>query len=225
MTDRPIIFSAGMVLALLAGRKTMTRRIIKLPTKGEYVRPDMGGWAPTTVGGGNSFVIRRDGTREPAPELIAIWNQTTGTCVAARYQVGDRLYVRENLIYDWTENCWRYRADNALVIGPALPRPTPTRWPLGVCNSIHLPRDLSRITLIVNGVKIERLQDISDEDALAEGIEGTEFWREDHPPSICFSVLWNALHGADAWHKNPWVVAPSFRVEKINIDHLQQVAA
>lgn len=56
--DIPIIFSGPMVRALQEGRKTQTRRIIKLPTKGEYVRPDMGGWAAANIGGGGAFKVR-----------------------------------------------------------------------------------------------------------------------------------------------------------------------
>lgn len=69
MVTRPIIFSAPMVRALLAWRKTQTRRILNLPTKGIYERPDMGGWAPTTVGGHGCYYS--DG--RPAPEMEGMW--------------------------------------------------------------------------------------------------------------------------------------------------------
>lgn len=182
--DLPIIVSGPMVCALLEGRKTMTRRIIKLPTKGEYVRPDIGGWEPTTVGGGSSFRVRRDGTREPVPEIVAIWNRTTGTCIAAHYQVGDRLWVRETVACGacaldkpshWAPSFWRreqgsaenpnglwYAADGLCPVSPITDR---GRW----VPSIHMPRWASRLTLIVTGTKVERLQDISQKDAIAEG--------------------------------------------------------
>lgn len=170
MKDIPVIFSGPMVRALLEGRKTMTRRIIKLPAKGEYVRPDMGGWAPTTIGGGKSFTVTRDGTRVPCPETVAIWNQTTGTCIAAKYQPSDRLWVRENhrlTDCECTEACrgaghvW-YDADESGHRNVSNRKLRP---------SIHMPRWASRLTLIVTRVKIERLQEISETEAIAEGID------------------------------------------------------
>ena len=80
-----------------------------------------------------------------------------------------------------------------------------------------MPRWASRLTLTVTATKIERLQEISEDDARAEGVEATQFWREEHPPSICFSVLWNSLHGAGAWDTNPSLVCLSFDVAKANI--------
>lgn len=237
--DIPIIFSAPMVRALLDGRKTMTRRIIKLPTKGEYVRPDMGGWAPTTVGGGASFTVRRDGTREPAPELVAIWNQTTGTCVATHCQPGNRLWVREAVArIDNSEfgeaSHWQYRADTN---GSDFPgdwpveekdNPERPRWN----PSIHMPREASRLTLLVTAVKVERLQAIGNTDIISEGV--TPFQSGPTPmfgihvdggyehagltPRETFQNLWCTLHGPSGWNDNPFVVAITFRVIKANID-------
>lgn len=218
-TDIPIIFSGPMVRALLEGRKTMTRRIIKLPTKGQYVRPDIGGWAPTTVGGGASFAVRRDGRREPVPELVAIWNQTTGTCLAARYQIGDRLWVRENFAHVGTcdPGFLTYQAtypDDLAHLGmeivPATLKEAGYKWKA----SIHMPRPLSRLTLIVGSAKVERLQDISHDDAVQEGAS------DDGGPgtTLGFINIWKKLHGAASWEQNPFVVAISFRVIKANID-------
>ena len=94
MTDRPILFSGPMVRALLEGRKTQTRRILKLPTKGEYVRPDMGGWEASTIGGDGSFYMVA-GCKVPAPLRPCVWNQTTGTTVVPAINVGERLWVKE----------------------------------------------------------------------------------------------------------------------------------
>lgn len=216
--DIPIIFSRPMVRALLEGRKTQTRRIVKLPTKGEYVRPDMGGWAATTVGGGNSFIVRRDGTREPARECVAIWNQTTGTCIAMNYQPGDRLWVREN---------WRpiHSGDPSRgAVYMADVGRDDTKWR----PSIHLPRWASRLTLIVTGVQVERLQEISEADAIAEGADPIVDHGTGSAPylhRIGFEQLWCRIHGQGAWIANPFVVAVTFRVIKANVDAPEARAA
>lgn len=212
-----------MVRALFEGRKTQTRRIVKLPTKGEYVRPDLGGWAATTVGGGKSFVVRRGGAREPAPEFVAIWNQTTGTCLAARYQAGDRLWVREAFATDGP--VVRYVATDHIH---ELRKKKP---------SIHMPRWASRITLNVTATKIERLRKISEKDAIAEGCvedwaDGLPIWyvpgagmkRHGGFAIECFSLLWTSLHGTDSWVENPDVVALTFGVERKNIDQIATAA-
>jgi hypothetical protein len=248
--DIPIIFSRPMVRALLEGRKTQTRRIIKLPTKGEYVRPDMGGWEPTTVGGGKSFVVRRDGSRAPAPEMVAIWNQTTGTCIAMNYQPGDRLWVRENFAYvgstdpgfltygaTYPDDLAKYGCENV----PATLKEAGYKWK----PSIHMPREASRLTLPVDAVKVERIQDISDEDAIAEGVLAwRDSWTEKQAAEMflrgmeaavetkegtvaqrLFYLLWTGINGRESWTKNPFVVAPSFRVIKANIDAPEARAA
>lgn len=251
--DIPIIFSGPMVRALLDGRKTMTRRIIKLPTKGEYVRPDMGGWAATTVGGGKSFVVRRDGSREPQPEHVAIWNQTTGTCLATRFQPCQRLWVRETwqlhslatdfgtIVYRASINqSWTEAHEMVPVANIAGKRIRPKPFQQGWRSALYLFRELSRLTLIVDAVKVERLQAISDDDCLAEGV--CPFQSGPTPvfgikvdggyehagltPRETYMNLWCSLNGPSAWNDNPFVVAPSFRVIKANIDAAEaQIAA
>ncbi len=105
--------------------------------------------------------------------------------------------------------------------------------------SIHMPRWASRLTLIVESVKIERLQDISEEDARAEGIEWSDSldphgpckWRVYGEPSTgtscpiySFQSLWKYLHGPDAWDQNPDVVVIGFGVVKSNIDEIKEAA-
>ncbi|AHE56052.1 hypothetical protein [Sphingomonas sanxanigenens] len=247
--DRPIIFSAPMVRALLAGRKTQTRRVIKLPTKTHsggpiYERPDMGGWEATTHGGAGCFTIGKDGARQSVPELVGIWHQTTGTCVAAAYQPGDRLYVREHWrstpAYDdlapaemGGDEPVLYIADDATLNWAEADGTRRGRHR----QAMHMPRWASRVTLIVDDVRCQPLQDISREDAIAEGLALAsnaieEFWRWPEPhhenlwlsPPAAYRHLWNSLHGADAWDANPWVVALTFRVERGNIDNLGSAA-
>lgn len=187
MTDRPIIFSAPMVQALLAGRKTQTRRLLKKPTA-------------------------IDALAVFGPKFLTL----PGNVDLVGYAPGDRLYVREAMC--WVSSWgWRYRADNddltekreAGEVG---------RWR----PSIHMPRWASRLTLTVTEVRVQRLQDISAADAVAEG--ALQSWTGSDPESDTrtalneFEALWNSLHGPGAWATNPWVVAVSFTVQHGNID-------
>lgn len=241
MTDRPIIFSAPMVRALLAGRKTQTRRIWKLPTKGIYERRDMGGWEATTHGGSGYFTLGRHGKRIPSPETIGIWHRTTGTCLDAPYQIGDRLWIRE---------AWRATSEWD-GHPPRAIQPGYTRYEADPClyhsygklrTPIFMPRWASRLTLVVTDVRVQRLQDISEEDAEAEGVHRTiigsgyrDRFSAEHGSwsdaveglikttdraEYAFRDLWNSLHGPDAWSSNPWVAAISFDVHRANIDAL-----
>lgn len=206
MTDRPIIFSTPMARALLDGRKTQTRRLLKpQPSKpwGSAFQDGNRWWTGDSLTG----------------DVIETWK--------LRYAIGDRLYVREaaTWVSAWG---WRYRADNddlaekraAGEVGKWMP-------------SIHMPRWASRLTLTVTDVRVQRLQDISEADAVTEGIqvdpETGGFWGA-NGGGICdttarfinarmaFRDLWNSLHGADAWDVNPWVVALTFTVQRGNID-------
>lgn len=112
-----------------------------------------------------------------------------------------------------------------------LPLPTGSgNWEVKIRPSIHMPRWASRLTLTVTATKLERLQDISEDDAIAEGIswsddyEGyhTEDCRHFHGRSAArsFEQLWEHLHGPDAWAANPELVCPSFTVAVGNIDEV-----
>lgn len=193
MTERPILFSAPMVRAILreiaapGTGKTMTRRIAK--------------YTPA---------IRADG------EILS--NEI--------YQIGDRLWVREAFSYDRIDvdrdgalPPW-YWADGNPDAGDWT-RPKP---------SIHMPRWASRLTLHVTDVRVQRLQDISEADATAEGVErDSDGWRDYlMPKTQCcgsalasFATLWDSLNAERApWDSNPWVVAVTFRPVLGNIDRV-----
>jgi hypothetical protein len=214
MADKGIIFSAPMVRALLAGRKTQTRRL--MPHQ-EALRTI---YAPMVCG-------------------TAIRNYAGEDLISrAPHVIGDRLWVREA----WTvasvaSDCAevRYRASEGdgytamteqVPIGriDKLPK---RRWP--VWNpALHMFRWASRITLTVTDVRVQRLQEITEADARAEGIErvGSYFivQQSGFEPSIsalrCYGKLWNSLHTAsgETWDANPWVVGVTFDVEQRNID-------
>lgn len=207
--DRPIIFSAPMIRALLAGRKTQTRRILKPQPESQV---------------NGKFHIRGTGGGCFDVDESSIGRIAADYC---RFAPGDRLWVRENFNADGEGPV--YAAEWPLH-DPCAPRWRP---------SIHMPRWASRLTLLVESVKVERLQDISEVDAIAEGIAKSphgngDQWL-DYPegssaagwidPRASFRSLWKSIHGADGWIENPYVAAISFRVVKENIDSLEKEAA
>lgn len=207
-----------MVRAILGGRKTQTRRVVKLP----HNNP-LGAWEPTTVGGGSVKYV--DGT--PAPELTAIWHTRTGDCyVCPLGDVGDRLWVRESI------SSVRHPADGHIMHhvfaadGARIPRDPQLRpefddamafahlaRPSGI-PAIHMPRWASRITLKITGVRVERLQDISENDARAEGLHWSDGKPGIYGPTELvveardeFRCLWDSLDAKPGhmWDANPWV--------------------
>jgi hypothetical protein len=195
--EKPILFSGPMVRAILDGRKTQTRRIVKP----QPIVEANGSWRWEGRHGGFVGSMGTD-VDKGFPESARHW---------ARYQPGDRLWVRET----WKpvhsadpSRGARYRAD--VDRDQTVWRP-----------SIHMPRWASRITLEVTGVKVERLQDISEADARDEGVSRTEagFWNAD-PKRLqlagCdarggFYCLWSDINGPGSWRANPWVVAIAFK--------------
>lgn len=224
MTDIPILFSAPMVRALLEGRKTMTRR---LAWKSEPVWCE--GGVIRDASGGQEDYIEPHFLTQGKPSR---WQRVTP---------GDRLWVRESLDLRGDRPdlpIWRasYRADGAPL---DLSVPANLAFAEGksgqrrgrFINSIHMPRSFSRITLIVETVKIERLQDISEDDAKAEGckafgpLPGGDHSVPTGGAADAFGMLWSSLHGSESWNANPEVVAISFRVIKSNIDSAEARAA
>lgn len=234
MKERPILFSGPMVRALLDGSKTQTRRIAKLP----HNNP-LGTWEPTTFGGPDGG---RTAGGETLPLQGGIWHTRTGDSLMCPHgQPGDRLWVRETFCLESNsmtdddggpphndgrpvkrfgdEDCYwsqpHYKASD----------PEPELWYEDMdgpgCRwtpSIHMPRWVSRITLEVTGVRVERLQDISVADAIAEGIEVEPRPGEPrgmlhgHPVPL-YQWLWNTLN-ADrgyGWDINPWVWVVEFK--------------
>ncbi|WP_434033667.1 hypothetical protein [Cupriavidus sp. a3] len=213
--ERPILFSGSMVRAILDGRKTQTRRIVKLP----HNNP-LGVWEPTTMGGENGG---RTAAGETVPLQGAIWHTRTGECLCSPYgQHGDRLWVRET----WAQPVpldpgpTVYRADYPACVPPGYER-IPTADEITWKPSIHMPRALCRLRLEVTGVRVERLNDCSEADAIAEGIEKTTngFWSlygqagvdGTYSPRASYRALWDSINGAGAWEANPWVWVVEFR--------------
>lgn len=215
MTSKGIIFSAPMVRALYAGRKTQTRRLIN--PQPQTFETDQG---PCDVGlyldesGRNRIVTGR-----------VITTQAVG------FAPKDRLYVREaaaiaSIFTDVAEIRYKTHesaSHNEFVeqIPVAKIGCAQATWPK-YRPSIHMPRAWSRLWLDVTNVHVERLQDITEADALAEGIDRLEYpetgdwgW-----PQQRYADLWNSLHTTDGtrWEDNPWIVALTFEVHHGNID-------
>jgi hypothetical protein len=186
MADRGIMFSAAMVQALLAGRKTQTRRL--------------------------------------------------GTSPLRKCQVGDRLWVRETHAYVGTvDPGWLlYRATyDADCARHGFDQPCPPESDVRWTPSILMRRTASRLTLLVSDVRVQRLQAISDHDAMAEGIERAGLplsgWRDYQGRYTCalsgresFASLWDSLHDkpGERWQDNPELVALTFTVCHGNIDQI-----
>ena len=223
MTDRPILFSAPMIRALLNSRKTQTRRIIKP----QPILCSNGRWDYCQDFDDMHFQV----LTANVPNILS------GNL---RISAGDRLWVRES---------WRTKAHSNGLSPSQLNGPeitfydADTDWSLNKTvgrrrASMHMPRDRSRITLLVTDVRIQRLQDISEDDAQEEGCFkgkatgrvsnsmaemrlGGDYWINARD---WFADLWDAINGQGSWDANPWVAAYTFQVVKANIDTLQDAA-
>lgn len=205
--ERPILFSGPMVRAILDGRKTQTRRVIK-------PQPDFIRKSPFVPGG---------------------LEDDHGYGIKIKYEPGDRLWVRETWAAISPDDSEDHSIDDCTIEYRAdTDNPLPNNWPLEdkddpACGrwrpSIHLPRRFSRIALEITGVRVERVQDISEADALAEGIikatkDGNLYkyglenwpWRDWHLNYFdAWNQLWESVHGPDAWQKNQWCWVVEFK--------------
>lgn len=217
--DRPILFSAPMVRALLEGRKTQTRRAIK----------------PQPTGRIDPVVSFNDGRME-----IAFGPDMRDKVGGPKWwrplaQGGDRLWVREACAIVGTVDPGfvLYRADGfeAECVRHGFDRPFPPESEARWRPSIHMPRWASRITLQVIDVRVERLNDCSDADAVAEGIlrspysenRWLNYWNPNgvfDRPLHSYASLWDEINGDGEWDKNPWVAAYTFHVINQNIDQI-----
>ena len=190
MAEKPILFNTEMVRAILDGRKTQTRRLVKgIPLYEPYFE----------VVDGKPMICDDNGDWHPAEDY-------------SRIQPGDVLWVREtwnglrtgNPKIGYHTTYW-YKADDQ-------DENPDDKW----LPSIHMPREAARLFLRVTGVQVERLQDISEDDALAEGANAGEYLDEVgnlvdvYYPHEDFARIWdNTIKKADlrryGWDANPWV--------------------
>ena len=219
MKERPMLFSAPMVRAILAGTKTQTRRVVKPgswnPAASDYTGAVRVGQSSDSRIGLQAYFEHRDSET---------WHETR--CPYG--QPGDRLWVRETWqAVSGTDRArrivWSPRPSFGWVEYAASPiDEAPPRWR----PSIHMPRWASRITLEITAVRVERLQDISEADAIAEGVDRFPGCRQDDDaaafnrigpvdndsfPIARYAVLWEQINGPGSWDANPWVWVVEFK--------------
>lgn len=224
MTEKPILFNAEMVRAVLSGNKTQTRRTLKpapLPQVARWIISDHW-WIPEAI----SEAVKK--------QFITTWPNA----IKCPYgQAGDQLWVRET----WSHDCYPYPLSNDPFFHY---RADYLDDPLGAdlehsldgirrkwLPSIHMPRKASRIQLEITNVRVERLQDISEEDAIAEGIQRVSYrplgkgnpidaysiGKDDGRSNLyrtaqeAYKKLWQSINGAESWQANPWVWVIEFK--------------
>ncbi|WP_425028519.1 hypothetical protein [Pantoea brenneri] len=230
MRERPIIFNADMVRAVLDGRKTQTRRIIQSPAKNMQ------------ASGQKVIDYREPGDKWYGEHVFSMRNHSGTWCDYTKEQflakcpfgaLGDRLWVRESF---YEHGYWQgggydpedsYFVSDKQVLYPADGIKCPSErkredfWRSRP--SIHMPRWASRITLEITGVRVERLRDISEKDAAAEGVPLAGDLLPDYPGTyltskgdfatakVAFQRLWESIYGAGSWQANPWVWVVEFK--------------
>lgn len=224
MKEHPILFSGPMVKAILEGRETQTRRIVD--------------WKRLHKQAGLTFPTK---CRLAWFTILNGWGIDAGDSVMRAVdcpygQPGSRLWLKETWQYaDWTDDGYpfiRYAANNETkLIESGIPDAWEQKLEDAWCRlstdanyaidqkaadrvwrpSIFMPRWASRITLKVTAVRVERLQNISENDALAEGVESWKRGETYEAAKSKYAALWESINGPGSWAKNPWVWALSFK--------------
>lgn len=246
MKERPILFSAPMVRAIMEGRKTMTRRVCKiaLPEGIEYEPnpEDRDGICWSAVLGANDIWGQLRwlvGAKWGCQPLSKEHEHLLPPCVCPYGVKGDRLWVRENFYHgdgfydDKPDVAWK----NWHGIRDGVRKATwidyqadmdDARWrefnddPWAWKPSIFMPRWASRITLEITGVRVERLNEITYDDAVSEGLVYEDgVWSVDDKngktisrcvdPRDTFMQLWSSINGRESWDANPWVWVVEFQ--------------
>lgn len=205
----PILFSTPMVQAILNCSKTQTRRVVK--SKHES----------------GLFAVGKNKFGQITEVTSLDWDEKsvdTTNDIGYKYQVGDILWVRETFRESPKNATWKrysYKADYNCYLAEL------GKWK----PNIHMPKAACRIFLKITNVRVERLQDISEDDAIKEGVEVIGGKIDDSPvfrnylqlgikngygfPRNSFSSLWKSINGEQSWKDNPWVWVIEFEsIEK-----------
>lgn len=251
---RPILFSGPMVRALLDGRKTQTRRLIKAEVgpppdmlNMEHAARHVAPYLDAYCGGPRTELNPRGMTSK-----WCWWTRDDRPCLPqfdVRYKPGDVLWVRETWqalsFGDYVPTKHRV-SDVRFAATDALANLSPDDRGYPWRPSIFMPRWASRITLEITDVRVQRLHEISEADAIAEGvskirdncyaIKGFDYDLSGlghNSPTIPFAKLWERINGpgkeingewVSAWDANPWIVALTFNVHTMNIDAIMAQA-
>lgn len=236
--ERPILFSTPMVQAILDGRKTQTRRLSKLdhinslPKLWNFLDRIGGSWKNKA-----EFVYRFINNKDfskfdiecpygiPGDILwvretwrIVGWND--GDPFVIQFKDGTKkrnVYLNESRAQDYVIECADqfikagYESDESGMFvcdGDKIP----TKWR----PSIFMPKEVCRIKLLIKDIRVERLQDISEEDAKAEGIIAVPYVTWETRYSESYAELWDKINGKSSWDKNPWVWVIEFERLKTN---------
>ncbi|URG50594.1 hypothetical protein IG609_008900 [Pectobacterium quasiaquaticum] len=210
MKETGIIFNGEMVRAILPGQKTQTRRVVA------NVSPD------------NCLVLRKPTKTKNGVYTHVLDAPQHDLCPFGK--VGDRLWVRETFNGFWLDDDAIQEIKDGISKASDLcdyrsDYPDSSQPVGGWTPSIHMPRWASRITLEITGVRVERLNDISEEDCWSEGIDEVDgrfenieiidmalkigCCAEDAKPT--FALLWQSIYGEESWDANPWVWAITFK--------------
>ncbi len=227
MKEHPIIFNTAMVQAILAGRKTQTRRIIKPQPDLFYMEEERDDYSVAVGKYCPVMVDEKNEVEYPGDEIFGAYTTDGVWGVKCPYgEAGDRLWVRET----WSP--WADEESQLAAMGendkclykadyrtgcPPLEIGGDYHWH----PSIHMPREYSRIDLEITDIRAERLQDISEADIKAEGISPYTFARgvlSDNPPEFrwAFIKLWDSINAKRGygWEANPWVWPIKFKAIK-----------
>jgi len=217
--ERGIIFNGEMVKAILDGRKTQTRRIMKVQPEYDQL--------------GLRFITD---SSDPSKIGKYVWTESNATGHIQRSkpfkcpfgQVGDRLWVRETFAtlgnedghpIDWDNNLVSKRKDSAKVYRASCHQ-KPNNYGLWTVPdkdsdfegpwtpSIHMPRWASRITLEITDIRVERLRSMTEDDARAEGVIAASGPLE---VGLAFREIWDSIYGQESWQSNPFVWVVEFK--------------
>lgn len=195
MKTKPMTFNTEMVKALLDGRKTVTRRPIKMPMRDRDIGCELS-------------------PREVSAEI------DNGLFLNSPYCIGDLIWVRETFCYSINEDGSTIDSNG----NPCLSRDSELFYRASPINgldatwtpSIHMPKSASRLTLRVTDVRIERVQDITEEKAKAEGVNPVvSQWETPESFVAGFAKIWNSIYSN--WNENPYVWVIEFEVIYKNV--------
>lgn len=228
MKEHPILFSTEMIKAILEGRKTMTRRIMKIQPP-VNIESTIYQFATNRTGISDKDYGKHHWLGLSSKNFCSVLDSGQPYFKCPYGKLGDMLWVRESFAVIGNEVV-RDESSGAIIEEtpqyvfrgekqPHIERLYKWKPP------IYMPKAAARIWLEITGIRVERLQDISEEDAKVEGAMlwmypngKNAFGEEDfYSARTCFHSLWKSINGPESWQSNPWVWVVSFRkIEKPN---------